>query len=106
MEVREFGIRVALVAPWTIATTIGQESQVRKGSPYSAAVSRVKQARDRMLMASPGPEVVAEAVMDLLGKRQPRAFTSVGSHAGVQAFLVRHLPRRAIEALSARRFKL
>jgi len=106
MEVREYGIRVALVAPWFIATTIAQESQVRKGSPYTAAVGRVKKVRDGMLMASPGPEVVAEAVMDLLASRQPRAFTSVGSHARVQAFLVRHLPRRMLEALSARRFKL
>jgi short-subunit dehydrogenase len=106
MEVREYGVRVALIAPWFIATTIPQESQVRKGSPYFAAVGRVKKVRDRILMASPGPEVVAETVMDLLGKKQPRAFTSAGRHARVQAFLVRHLPRRVVEALSARRFKL
>jgi short-subunit dehydrogenase len=106
MEVREYGIRVALVAPWFIATTIAQESQVRKGSPYAAAVGRVKKVRDGMLMESPGPEVVAEAVMDLLGKKNPRAFTSVGSHARIQAFMVRHLPRRMLETLSARRFKL
>lgn len=106
MEVREYGIRVALVAPWFIATTFQQESQVRKASPYAGAVRRVKQVRDNLIMAGPEPSVVADAVMDILGKRRPRAFTSVGRRAGVQAFLVRHLPRRALEALSARRFKL
>lgn len=106
MEVREYGIHVALVAPWFIATTFQQESQVRKASPYGAAVGRVKQVRDRLIMAGPEPSVVAEAVVDILGRRRPRAFTSVGRHAGVQAFLVRHLPRHMLEALSARRFKL
>lgn len=106
MEVRGYGIRVALVAPMFIATTITQESQVKKASPYSAAVQRVKQVRDRLIMAGPEPQVVAEAVIDILGKRRPRAFTSVGHHARLQAFLVRHLPRRIIETLSARRFKV
>ena len=106
MEVRPYGIRVAVVAPWFIATTFPQELQGKKSSPYAAAVQRVKQVRDRLIMEGPEPQVVAEAVMDLLGKRRPRAFTSVGRHARFQAFIVRHLPRGAIEALSARRFKL
>ena len=106
MEIRAYGIRVALVAPWFIATTFPQEPQVKKSSPYGAAVQRVKQVRDRLIMEGPEPQVVAEAVMDLLGKRRPRGFTSVGRHARLQAFMVRHLPRRTIEALSARRFKL
>jgi len=59
-----------------------------------------------MMMEGPGAEAVAEAVMDLLGKKNPRAFTSVGHRAGLQAFLIRHLPRRTVEAVSARRFKV
>jgi short-subunit dehydrogenase len=106
MEVREYGIRVSVVAPFFIATTFPQERQVKKGSPYAEAVGRVKQVRDRSIMAGPEPQVVADVVMDLLGKRRPRAFTSVGHRARLQAFLIRHLPRRIIEALSARRFKL
>jgi short-subunit dehydrogenase len=106
MEVRQYGIRVALVAPFFIATTFAPESQVRKGSPYAAAVRRVRSVRDQEVTAGPEPAVVAEAVVDILGKKRPRAFTSAGRHARVQAFLIRHLPRRVIEALSARRFKL
>jgi short-subunit dehydrogenase len=106
MEVRGYGIHVSLVAPWSIATTLAQEDQVKKSSPYAAAVQRVKQARDHSMMSGPEPQVAADAVMDLLGSRRPRAFTSVGRHARLQAFFVRHLPRRVVEALSARRFKL
>jgi short-subunit dehydrogenase len=106
MEVRQYGVRVALVAPFFIATTFALDSQVRKASPYAAAVHRVRAVRDKEIMAGPQPSVVAEAVMDILGESRPRAFTSVGRHARLQAFLIRHLPRRAIEALSARRFKL
>jgi short-subunit dehydrogenase len=106
MEVSEYGIRVALVAPWSIATTIQQEDQMKKSSPYAAVVRRVKQVRDRSILAGAEPQAVAEAVMDLLARRRPPAFTSVGHHARLQAFLARHLPRGVVEALSARRFKL
>ncbi|MGA2640645.1 MAG: SDR family NAD(P)-dependent oxidoreductase [Spirochaetia bacterium] len=106
MEVRGFGIRVALIAPFSIATTFPQENQTKRGSVYAAAVARVKRTRDRMIMSGLEPQVVAETVMDLLGKKRPRAFTSVGRHAGLLAFLARHLPRPVIEALSARSFKL
>ena len=106
MEVRDLGIRVALVAPSFIATTFPQDNQMKRGSVYAAALGRVKQERDRMIMTGPEPSIVAEAVLDILGKRRPRAFTSVGRNARIVAFLVRHLPRRIVEALSARRFKL
>jgi short-subunit dehydrogenase len=106
MEVGGYGIRVSVIAPFFIATTFAQERQVKKTSPYAAAVQRVKQVRDRSIMAGADPQVVADAVMDILGKKRPRAFTSVGHQARLQAFLIRHLPRRMIEALSARRFRL
>jgi short-subunit dehydrogenase len=106
MEVRGFGIRVALIAPSFIATTFPQENQTRRGSIYAAAVGRVKKERDRRIMAGPEPGIVAERVMDILGKKRPRAFTSVGPYAGLVAFLARHLPWTVVEALSARRLRL
>ena len=107
MEVRGYGIRVALVAPWFIATTFPQETQVKKGSPYAAAVQRVKQVRDRLhhgraRAAGRGGSGHGPAREE--GTRGPSP--SVGRHARILAFLVRHLPRGTVEALSARRFKL
>jgi len=106
MEVRGFGIRVALIVPTFIATTFPQENQTRRGSIYAAAVRRVKQERDRRIMAGPEPGIVAERVMDILGKKRPHAFTSVGRYAGLVAFLARHLPWTIVEALSAHRLRL
>ena len=104
IEVKEYGIRAAVIAPYFIATTIKQDPQGKKGSPYAASVRRVKQVRDRILLSGFGPEAVAEAVMDVLGKKNPPSFTVVGRHARLQAFLIHHLPRRVVESLSARRF--
>jgi len=106
LEVRACGIRVAVVAPFNIATTFPQETQTGRGWPYGAAVGGVKRERDRMMLAGPGAGEVAEAVMDLLGRNNPPSFTPVGHRARMQAFFIRHLPRRTVEAVSAKRFKL
>ena len=106
MEVKEYGITVALVAPIYIRTTLPQEKQLAARSPYTAAVRRVKESRDRMIAAAAEPRAVAKTVLRILSARRPRAFYSAGRAAGVQAFLARHLPRRIVEASMARRFKL
>jgi short-subunit dehydrogenase len=106
MEVRGFGVRVSTVAPWHIRTTLSQEKLVAPRSPYAEAVRRVKESRDRMIATAPEPRVVAKAVMKIVRSRRPRAFYSVGHNAGLQAFLIRHMPRGLVEASSARRFKL
>ena len=106
MEVRAAGIRVAVIAPFNLATTFAQENHTRRGSVYAEPVARVKKERDRMVLGGPEAEVVADAVRDVLGARRPRAFTSVGHRARINAFLIRHLPRRLVEAYSAHRFKL
>ena len=104
MEVREYGVTVALVAPFYIRTTLPQEKQFAARSPYAAAVRRVKESRDRLLGAAPGPEAVARTVLKILSAHRPRAFYTAGRAAGLQAFLARHLPRRIVEAATARRF--
>ena len=106
MEVGARGVKVAMIAPFFIGTTFPQENRTRSGSAYADAVRRVKQERDRMILAGPSPEVVAEAVRDILARRRPSAFIAVGRNAGLLAFLIRHLPARLVERLSARRFKL
>jgi short-subunit dehydrogenase len=106
MEVRGYGIRVSLVAPWSISTTFAQEQHVKGSSAYAAAVAQVKKVRDRSIRGGAEPRVVAEAVVGLLGSPRPPSFKSVGRNARLLAFLLQHFPRRLTEALSARRFKL
>ncbi len=106
LEVGRFGVKVSLIAPLSIATMTRQERSPAKAADYASAVETVKKVRDRMIMQGADPEVVAEAVMDLLGKRRPKSFKAVGHAAPVLGFLSRHLPARLIETLSARQFKL
>jgi len=106
MEVKGYGVTVALVAPFYIRTTLPQEKQFAARSPYAAAVRRVKERRDRLIGAAPEPLAVARTVLRILASRRPRVFYTAGRAAGVQAFLARHLPRSIVEAVAARRFNL
>ncbi|HET6450896.1 MAG TPA: SDR family NAD(P)-dependent oxidoreductase [Spirochaetia bacterium] len=106
LEVRGFGIRVAVVAPLSVATMTQQERAPVKSADYAETVARVKKIRDRMIMGGVDPQAVAETVLDVVGKRRPRAFTVTGHAAPIIGFLARHLPARTVERLSARQFKL
>lgn len=106
MEVREYGIKVSLIAPILIRTTLAQENQSVARSPYADALRRVKESRDRMIGRAAEPRVVARVVMRILSAARPRAMYAVGRAARVQAFLARHLPRGIVEASMARRFRL
>jgi short-subunit dehydrogenase len=106
LEVKGYGVKVAVVAPWHIRTTLPQEEQVESGSPYAETLRVVKDARDRMMNEAAPPAVVASAVLKVLLARNPRSFYSVGKGAALQAFLVRHLPSRIVERQSMRRFGL
>jgi short-subunit dehydrogenase len=100
MEVRGYGVRVCVVAPWFISTTLPQEIIASASSPYAKALARVKKNRDRSIAAAPGPETVARTILRLLDRRNPPAFTVVGKP--FLAFLMRHLPRRMVAAATMR----
>jgi len=104
MEVKPFGLTVSVIAPWHIRTTLPQERFMAAKSPYANTVKRVKQRRDEMIEHAAEPSVVAAAVGKILRAARPKSFYSAGKAAGVQAFMVRHLPRAIVERNSARRF--
>jgi short-subunit dehydrogenase len=100
MEVAEYGVKVAVVAPWHIRTTLPQEMLLRKGSPYAEAVRRVKANRDHSIATAPGTHVVVDKVMAIIGNPRPPAMTVVGRP--LFTFLLRHLPAGIVEGFSAR----
>jgi short-subunit dehydrogenase len=105
MEVRRFGVRVSVIAPMYIRTTLPQDVQMSAHSPYAEAVRRVKESRDAMIGRAAEPEVMARLVARILARRAPRAFYTAGRFSRIQAFLARHLPRGMVEATMARRFR-
>jgi hypothetical protein len=103
-EVREFGINVILVAPFHIRTTIPQERQFREGSPYIDRVNSVKESRDRQMAHAPGPDIVAEKILQVLRTSRPRFFYPIGKGAALNAFLMRHLPGGFVDSVVNRLF--
>jgi short-subunit dehydrogenase len=103
-EVREYGIRVSMISPFHIHTTIPQERQYRTDSPYVQSVKRVKEVRDRGIARAPSPRVVAGKVLQVLENPNPRSFYPAGKLADVQAFLIRHLPRSIVDAVVRKMF--
>jgi short-subunit dehydrogenase len=106
MEVAEYGVRVCLVAPMHIRTTLPQEVQMPAASAYAAALGRAKASRDGMIAAAVVPAAVGRLVAGLVEARSPRFFSTVGHWARLQAWLVRVLPRRWVERTMAKRFRL
>jgi short-subunit dehydrogenase len=100
MEVLGYGVRVAVVAPWHIRTSLPQEMMMRPGSPYGSILARVKKNRDESIDGAPGPDTVARKIVALVESERPAAFTVVGKP--LLTFLMRHLPRRLVAAATAR----
>jgi short-subunit dehydrogenase len=103
-EVRELGIRVTVLAPFHIRTELAQERQYRPDSPYLASVKRVKEQRDIGIARAPSPRVVAGKVLQVLEDPSPRPFYPVGKMAEIQWLLLRHLPRRIVDAIVRRMY--
>jgi NAD(P)-dependent dehydrogenase (short-subunit alcohol dehydrogenase family) len=100
MEVRSYGVRVCVVSPWYVRTTLPQELLARPRSPYSEALGRVKAKRDMAISGAQPPEEVARAVLALVSSANPAPFTIVGKP--FLTFLLRHMPRRLVTAATAR----
>jgi short-subunit dehydrogenase len=99
LEVKDYGIRIAVVAPFHIRTTIPQERQYSEKSPYFKRLRKVKETRDRQIASAPEPKVVAGKVLQVLEGHLGKFFHPVGRGAEINAFLIRHLPRRIVDSI-------
>jgi NAD(P)-dependent dehydrogenase (short-subunit alcohol dehydrogenase family) len=108
-ELMLYGIEVAIINPGAIATPIWEKSQdvdaEFAGTPYAAAVAKVK--AYIMTMGENGlpPERIGEAVRAALTATRPRIRTIV-TPTPVQDFLARNLPKRWVDRLIADRLDL
>jgi NAD(P)-dependent dehydrogenase (short-subunit alcohol dehydrogenase family) len=105
-EVREFNVRVVNVCPYGIRTGIEPVRHVSKDSPYWDSLSKVLDVRARASLSAPGPEVVADKVMQVLKRKNPRFSYVVGGIGPVLSFLNRVLPEKMSERIQRRAFKL
>jgi short-subunit dehydrogenase len=105
-ELRPWGIRVAVVAPFDVHTDIPLEIGFPEGSAYREAAQAVKVLRDKGLAEAPGPDMVARKVLSVIRARRPRLFNVVGRGAALTSILVRILPERVTENAVRSRYGL
>ncbi|MCK4813741.1 MAG: SDR family oxidoreductase [Candidatus Marinimicrobia bacterium] len=104
-EVRSFGIKVILVEPGYIHTTLSQDPNYQTDSEYYEAVKIFKGIREHNINTGATPEAVAKKILDILRKKNPKPAYPVGGDAPRNAFLVRVLPIRIVEWFQRKKFK-
>ena len=91
-EVMGYGIRVVVVVPGYIRTSILPEKYYTSDSPYHERVISVKAVRDRRIANAPRPEVVAEKILKIIRAPRSKPFYTVGVRSPLKAFMARILP--------------
>lgn len=104
-EMQAFGIKVVLVEPGYIATGLKQEAHFKKDSEYYPALKRFKTIRDDHIEQGADPEAVAEKILSILKKKNPKPAYPVGGDAPMLAVVSRLLPVRLIEYFQRKKFK-
>lgn len=104
LEVRPFGIRVALVEPGDISTAFPAHrvwtAESRGDSVYRSSRDAVRAVIERDEAGAPGPERVARLVGRIIDRRSPALRTTVGdAHQRIGALLKRLLPGSLFEAI-------
>jgi NAD(P)-dependent dehydrogenase (short-subunit alcohol dehydrogenase family) len=107
MEVRHFGVRVALVEPGETRTRFNDVTRWLPVSPrYREAAAQVERAIRRAGDEAPGPEAVAATIVRALTARRPRHRYTVGPQTCQVRLGVRALPDALQVPLLERNFGL
>jgi len=117
LELRPWGIHVAIVEPGAVASRIWEKARRRADQMgalagpevkayYGAAVARVREAMERASRRAIPAQVVARAVAHALFAPRPKTRYLVGLDARLRAVLAACLPDRAQDWLLARVLKL
>jgi NAD(P)-dependent dehydrogenase (short-subunit alcohol dehydrogenase family) len=113
MELRPYGIHVALVEPGSIKTpavdkSLGNADAIVNDLPAEGAARYGAKLREFMARgyaresAGSSPDVVAQAIEHALTARRPRVHYRVGAHARALVALPRLLPARLLDRVRLR----
>jgi len=105
-EVMNYGVKVVVIEPNDIRTTIEPEIIVNNNSEYKNNVFKSKEARDNKMTKAPSPEVVAKKVVRILKKKNPKPFYTVGGMGPFFVFCKRLLPDKVVEKLLKKDYKI
>lgn len=107
-EVRQFGIRVAVIEPWATKTSIEVNSPQgdRPVAAYERALAKYRAAFDAAMAAGDTPEDVAATIVGAAQDKAPRLRYPSGKDARETAFARRFLPRALFDKTLRKQFRL
>lgn len=98
-EVMKYGVKVVLLDPNDINTTIQPEIFLTDHSRYKHQLSKMMSARTKSMAKANPPEIVAKKVLKIIKQKNPKPFYSVGGMAPLLVFIKRLLSDRLVENL-------
>ena len=105
-ELFSFGIKVVLIEPNDIKTSITPEFISKTNSEYSHVAERVRDIlKVNMTLADP-PQKVADKILKVVRKPNPKPYYTVGGTAPLLVFVKRLLPEKVIEMAIQKRYGL
>jgi NAD(P)-dependent dehydrogenase (short-subunit alcohol dehydrogenase family) len=107
-EVRQFGIRVAVIEPWATKTSIEANSPQadRPIAAYAPTLLRYRAAFDAAMAAGDTAEEVAATIVTAAKDRSPRLRYPSGKDAGQTSFTRRFLPRSLFDRILRKQFNI
>ena len=105
-EVMRYGIKVVMVEPNDINTTIQPMIFRSENSRYKNEMAKMMAARKKSMANANPPEIVAKKVVSILNKKKPKPFYYVGGMAPFLVFLKRFLPGKTVENLVIKNYDL
>lgn len=105
-ELKQFGIKVVLVEPNDIKTTIEPDFTVGSNSEYEEQAHKVREkVRDNMAKAQ-DPVIVAKKVFKIIKAKNPSPKYVVGGNGELLLFAKRLLPDKLVEKLTMKTYDL
>jgi len=105
-EVKNFGIRVVVLEPKDIRTSIQPETISTANEDYQAALSKFISIREVNMARAPEPDIVAKKVKKIIESKKSSPFYTVGGLGPFQVFLKRLLPNKIVEKMVRNHYKL
>jgi short-subunit dehydrogenase len=107
-EVRQFGIRVAVIEPWATKTSIGANSSQgdRPVAAYGQTLARYRTAFDMTMATGDTAENVADTIVRAAQDRIPQLRYPSGGAARQTSFARRFLPRSLFDRTLRKQFNI
>ena len=105
-ELAQFGIKVILIEPNDIKTSITPEFFSKPQSEYSVIENKVRETLWEAMSKADHPSIVAKKILAVMRKKNPKPIYAVGGNAAMLVFIKRFLPDKLIEYFIKKKYNI